>query len=373
MYTRGGHSHIQTPLDATPGIDTIHSMRAATHKPTHHGDGIEITGTWKHYPWGDTAALPALLGIASDGRPYAEWWIGTHPGGESSTLDGAPLRARCGELPLMAKLIACATPLSLQIHPNAVQASRGWERKLNDGSGDWADPNEKSETLHALTPFELIAGFCDQRDGEAALDALGWSAALAQLREEGIARYLEWAWVDAPIVPEIKPGHWLEKFAAQWPGDRALYVAAIMQHHQLERGRQIHIPAGTPHAYIRGVGIEAMTNSDNVLRGGFTDKKVDTAGFTRTWRERRAEQERAVILDWTVIRTSTTIYTREHEHAIILNVPHTHLAPGHALILPPGSSHTFHNGDDDGNAIVYVCRHRAVRSTPDTKETRPGD
>lgn len=361
------------PLDAGVRTDTIHLMQAAAEKPTHQGDGIEVTGTWQHYPWGDTTALPTLLGTKSDGRPCAEWWIGTHPRGEARTLDGAPVREKCGELPLMVKLIACATPLSLQIHPNAAQARRGWERTLRDGSGEWTDPNEKNETLHALTPFELIAGFQNQCDAEAALETLGWRAALAQLREEGIARYLEWAWVDAPVVPEIKPGHWLEKFATHWPGDRALYVAAIMQHHQLERGQQLHIPAGVPHAYIHGVGIEAMTNSDNVLRGGFTEKKINTAAFTRTWRERQAVRERAIILDWTKIRTSSTIYTRENEHAILLNIPHTHLAAGHALILPPESSHTFYNWDnwdnwdngDNGDngenggegAIVYVCRY----------------
>jgi mannose-6-phosphate isomerase len=43
----------------------------------------------------------------------------------------------------------------------------------------------------------------------------------------------------------------------------------------LEPGEAIYIPAGEPHAYLKGVGMELMANSDNVLRGGLTPKHVD--------------------------------------------------------------------------------------------------
>lgn len=33
--------------------------------------------------------------------------------------------------------------------------------------------------------------------------------------------------------------------------------------------------ARTPHAYIEGVGLEVMANSDNVLRAGLTNKHID--------------------------------------------------------------------------------------------------
>ena len=35
------------------------------------------------------------------------------------------------------------------------------------------------------------------------------------------------------------------------------------------------MPAGELHAYLEGVGMELMANSDNVLRGGLTSKHVD--------------------------------------------------------------------------------------------------
>jgi mannose-6-phosphate isomerase len=35
------------------------------------------------------------------------------------------------------------------------------------------------------------------------------------------------------------------------------------------------MPAGNLHAYLKGVAVEAMASSDNVLRGGLTPKHVD--------------------------------------------------------------------------------------------------
>ncbi|MCJ7682692.1 MAG: hypothetical protein MUO68_00195, partial [Desulfobacteraceae bacterium] len=40
-------------------------------------------------------------------------------------------------------------------------------------------------------------------------------------------------------------------------------------------GEAIYIPAGELHSYLKGVGMELMANSDNVLRGGLTPKHVD--------------------------------------------------------------------------------------------------
>lgn len=37
----------------------------------------------------------------------------------------------------------------------------------------------------------------------------------------------------------------------------------------------MYLDACTPHAYIKGVALEVMANSDNVLRAGLTTKRVD--------------------------------------------------------------------------------------------------
>ena len=44
------------------------------------------------------------------------------------------------------------------------------------------------------------------------------------------------------------------------------------------------LPAGELHAYLEGLGIELMANSDNVLRGGLTPKHVDVPELLATLR-----------------------------------------------------------------------------------------
>lgn len=46
-------------------------------------------------------------------------------------------------------------------------------------------------------------------------------------------------------------------------------------------GEGIYLPAGNLHAYLHGVGVEVMANSDNVLRGGLTPKHVDVPELLR--------------------------------------------------------------------------------------------
>jgi mannose-6-phosphate isomerase len=43
----------------------------------------------------------------------------------------------------------------------------------------------------------------------------------------------------------------------------------------LAPGQALFLPSGKLHAYLKGVSIEVMANSDNVLRGGLTPKHVD--------------------------------------------------------------------------------------------------
>jgi mannose-6-phosphate isomerase len=50
---------------------------------------------------------------------------------------------------------------------------------------------------------------------------------------------------------------------------------------RLEPGQAIWMPAGNLHAYLRGLGVELMAASDNVLRGGLTPKRVDVDELLR--------------------------------------------------------------------------------------------
>ncbi|MGZ4680177.1 MAG: type I phosphomannose isomerase catalytic subunit, partial [Ilumatobacteraceae bacterium] len=63
-----------------------------------------VHGRAQHYAWGDPAAIPELLDVTADGRPWAEWWMGTHPLAPSTIENGAPLRSVAGDLPYLLKL-----------------------------------------------------------------------------------------------------------------------------------------------------------------------------------------------------------------------------------------------------------------------------
>ena len=64
-------------------------------------------------------------------------------------------------------------------------------------------------------------------------------------------------------------------FAKLYPGDPAVISPLYLNFFRLNPGEAIFLPAGTLHAYIHGLGVELMANSDNVLRGGLTPKHID--------------------------------------------------------------------------------------------------
>jgi mannose-6-phosphate isomerase len=55
----------------------------------------------------------------------------------------------------------------------------------------------------------------------------------------------------------------------------------LMNHEIVEPGKALFMNAGGIHAYIKGVGIELMANSDNVIRAGLTPKHIDIPELVR--------------------------------------------------------------------------------------------
>jgi mannose-6-phosphate isomerase len=54
-------------------------------------------------------------------------------------------------------------------------------------------------------------------------------------------------------------------------------LALLLNAVRLMPGEAIYLAAGNVHAYLGGLGVEIMANSDNVLRCGLTPKHVDVA------------------------------------------------------------------------------------------------
>ena len=61
----------------------------------------------------------------------------------------------------------------------------------------------------------------------------------------------------------------------RYPGDIGVLGALLLNHIELAPGEAVYLDAGQLHAYVSGLGVEIMANSDNVLRGGLTPKFVD--------------------------------------------------------------------------------------------------
>ena len=60
-----------------------------------------------------------------------------------------------------------------------------------------------------------------------------------------------------------------------YPGDPGVLAALLMNRMGFGRFEGLFLPAGNLHAYLHGIGVEIMANSDNVMRGGLTPKHVD--------------------------------------------------------------------------------------------------
>jgi mannose-6-phosphate isomerase len=69
----------------------------------------------------------------------------------------------------------------------------------------------------------------------------------------------------------------IEAFHASFPGDPSVIAPLYLNVIELNSGEAIYVPAGILHSYVHGFGVELMSPSDNVLRGGLTHKCVDTA------------------------------------------------------------------------------------------------
>ncbi|OIJ63780.1 mannose-6-phosphate isomerase, class I [Streptomyces mangrovisoli] len=285
-----------------------------------------LDNTVRPYAWGSTTAIPHLLGVEPDGRPQAEMWMGAHPGAPSRTgrgtlvevVDAAPerelgpaaVRKFGPRLPFLLKILAAGAPLSLQVHPDLAQAREGFadeERRgipLDAPHRNYKDANHKPELICALTEFDGLCGFRDPLEAARLLDALGVDAlkpyvdllharpAEAALREvltavlgadrEEMARTVaETTAACARLGGDHAPYAGL---AHHYPGDPGVIAAMLLNHVRLQPGEALFLGAGVPHAYLSGLGVEIMANSDNVLRCGLTPKHVDVPELLRVVR-----------------------------------------------------------------------------------------
>jgi mannose-6-phosphate isomerase len=291
-----------------------------------------LEGVVRSYAWGSLTTLARIQGRPSPTSvPEAELWFGAHPtapakivaNGDRWPLDAviaeAPLAnlgpaavGRFGpRLPFLLKLLAIERPLSLQAHPSAAQATAGYRDEqtrgvpVDDPTRTYRDAWPKPELLCALSQVDALAGFRRPDATRAllidlAVPELGWLVEDLGARHDAaltgaVERLLRWpedqrASLVASVVERAAPvaatggAHalacsWLGELGAQYPQDPGVVVAALLELVRLQPGDALHLPSGSLHAYLRGTAVEVMAASDNVLRGGLTEKYVDVDGL----------------------------------------------------------------------------------------------
>ena len=251
---------------------------------------LHLRGAIQHYAWGDRCALPELLEVTADGRPWAEIWFGTHPRGQAHVDDSlhhpAPtlLVDEVGELPFIVKLLSAAQPLSLQTHPSKEQAAAGFSREeragvpLDAGHRVYPDDRAKPEMIVALSMFEALCGFVDAETAVRACEAAGAKELAARVRRDGVAAAAEAVLRGETFGDVISPSAAMQQLNEHYDDSKSM-VALLMHHVRLAPGEALFLEAGNVHTYLYGTALEVQGSSDNVVRAAFTEKHVDIDEF----------------------------------------------------------------------------------------------
>ncbi len=286
-----------------------------------------LKGTVKHYDWGGTSFIPALLHTENkENHHFAEYWMGVHhhdncavelPGHHRVLLKeylkdhpeylGTEVQQRFGHLPYLFKVLDVSKMLSIQVHPSKLAAEKEFARENAEGISidsirrNYKDDNHKPELMVALSDFWLLHGFKPP-------EALTYTLLnVVELREllpvfnqsgyEGLYKYvMEMPQEDvnrilqplinnlATVYKDKQPDKydedfWAAKAAYSFPHngkiDRGIFSIYFFNLVHLKKGEGIFQDAGVPHAYLEGQNVEIMASSDNVLRGGLTNKHID--------------------------------------------------------------------------------------------------
>jgi len=286
---------------------------------------LRLENTVQEYAWGSYSAIPELLGrTVPSNNPQAELWIGAHPRSPSSVNYGEEwidlkefiekypndiLGKKIAmdfenKLPYLLKILAIEKPLSLQAHPDTKQAKEGFDRENRMGipidapNRNYRDANHKPECICALTDFWAMNGF--RKADEILLllkkicpeNSVPEIAILDGYRVENRLKEFFTSFLTMepsrktalinealPLADEHADDHpafkWIGKLAEEYPADTGIISPLFLNLVKLTSGQAMFLSAGKLHAYLSGVGVELMANSDNVLRGGLTPKHVD--------------------------------------------------------------------------------------------------
>lgn len=283
-----------------------------------------LKGVVQHYDWGGNTFLPLLFNVDnSNEKPFAEYWLGVHAGGPAevelgegakTTLSnllnadkpkhlGLAVWNRFNGLPFLLKILDVRDMLSIQVHPNKMDAEKGFIREndlkipLHAPHRNYRDDNHKPEVMVALSEFWLLHGFAHNineriiqysflQKFSAYFDHGGIKGLykfLMELPQDQVDEILHEHAVKIKAqykkgdLDKASPDFWAARAIVNGGGklDRGIFSIYLFNIIKLQPGEGIFQGARMPHAYLEGQNIELMANSDNVLRAGLTPKHMD--------------------------------------------------------------------------------------------------
>ena len=292
---------------------------------------LKLQNTIQPYVWGSHTAIAQLLGQTTPSEhPQAELWMGAHPKASSKVwfqgrwqalddllrkdplpfLGEAVVKRFGSQLPYLFKVLAVEKPLSIQAHPSQELAEAGYLRENQQGVGlsaphrNYRDAHHKPECICALTEFHALCGFRAPEEIRSLLDPV-WPAAykahlnnLKSMQDGAGLRHffsrlmtMDRAQLGPLVNAVVEEAQkmrrqnaafdWVARLHGAYPEDVGVLSPLLLHLIRLKPGQALFLPAGRMHAYLRGVAIEVMANSDNVLRGGLTSKHVDVDELLR--------------------------------------------------------------------------------------------
>lgn len=286
---------------------------------------FKLNNVIQDYPWGSKTDITELFSIANPNNQHqAEIWMGAHANGCSKVADSGELLSdvinsdptsilgeytqhRFGNLPYLFKVLSAEKPLSIQVHPRLSRAREGFARENEQGipvnapNRNYRDDNHKPELVYALTFYQAMNGFRPLQE----IIALFEEAQIATLNTElealkatpnefGLQVFFtavmnlqgerkQSALVELQQSNTRRPKTAMAReaftmvgaFRKEYADDIGLFSPLMLNVVELAPGEAMFLHAETPHAYVKGTGLEIMGNSDNVLRAGLTPKYID--------------------------------------------------------------------------------------------------
>lgn len=260
------------------------------------------------------------MGIGKSESKISEILLSTYSEHPAKYVDSGDDIDNDVELEFLLRLVAVSQPLAIQVHPNKSQAEDGFVKEnvanvhRNAFHRNYKDDNRKVKTIFTLSEsFKLLYGFreiaksieclekiIEQAEHSTDLKNLNsYKELLLKTKPEDIPQVVEYLLsTNSGVELSIAITNSLSKvhndktvssdlkglifIASNYPNDVGLPIALLMNSSTVEKHTAIIIKPNTPYCYVEGAAVEVASTSDNVIRGGLTNKFIDEVEFVKT-------------------------------------------------------------------------------------------